>query len=285
MVDTLFQGLEPQIRAARLAAFRDLHAAPEILIVGNCWDAVSARVLEEAGFAAIATSSAALAWSLGYRDGEKLPADELLAALARIARCVQRPFSVDLERGFGETPEDVAEICLEIARLGAVGINIEDGGNAESGQLNEAAIMCARIAAIKSRLTAEGLDLFVNARTDVFLHPEAVADAPLNEAVARAERFKAAGADGIFAIRLSDAETIRHLIAHVDLPLNLYYGPGMAPVSAYQEMGVARLSLGVGPAQAALAGLIDLASFIHDQGDFPADPHWPAYPYLNDLFG
>src|SRR5580704_7403795 len=142
--------------------FRALHATGKLLILPNAWDAGSARLAEDCGAKAIATSSAAVCWAHGYADGETMPTAILLAAVAEIVRVVNVPVSVDSEAGFSSDPEAVADFVMALARAGAVGINLEDGTAPPD-------LLAAKIAAIKNACEREGMDVFVNARTDVVL--------------------------------------------------------------------------------------------------------------------
>jgi 2-methylisocitrate lyase-like PEP mutase family enzyme len=215
-------------------------------VLVNAWDAGSARVIEHAGAKAIATSSAGMAWSLGYPDGERLPAAELVAACARICRAVRVPVSVDIERGFGRASEEVGALVRALIGLGAVGVNIEDG-------VAPPAVLCERIRAL--RTTAEQMQarLFINARIDTYLTGDPDRSARFDDTVRRARRYVSAGADGVFVPGLDPADVAR-LARAVPVPLNVYAGGGWAPpVVGLGRAGVRRVSLGCGPLQAGFA--------------------------------
>jgi len=220
------------------AAFRALHAPGRLLILPNAWDAGSARIIEDAGAAAIATTSSGLAWAHGYPDGNALPASALRAAVAEIARAVRVPLSVDFEGGYADEPDRVAENVAAVLDGGAVGINIEDGSGAVD-------LLCAKIEAVKKAAARGGVDLFVNARTDVYLRAQARPERAVEVTIERAERYRAAGCDGVFVPRLTDpAETRAIAEAVAPLPLNLMVVVGLAPAAELQKWGVRRLSAG-----------------------------------------
>lgn len=229
----------------RARIFRDLHGPGRILVLPNAWDAGSARFIESCGAPAIATTSAGLAWAHGYPDGNALPARVLGAALAEIARMVTVPLSVDFEAGYSSDPARVAESLGAVLDAGAVGINLEDGS--ESPEL-----LCAKIAAVKAAVAKRGLDLFVNARTDVYLKRLAPPERALEEALSRGKRYAAAGADGFFVPALAEPAAIRTLAAEVPLPLNLLVVPGLPPVTELQSLGARRVSAGSAIAQKCL---------------------------------
>src|ERR1700688_296708 len=187
----------PDAQSERAARFRTLHGGPEILLLCNVWDAASARVVEEAGFPAVATTSAGIAWSLGYADGEQAPFEEVVAAVRRVVDAVSVPVSADIETGFGESPEESAKSCLSILEAGAVGVNLEDGIDGRDG-LVPLALQCEKIRAAKEAAAAAGLDLFVNARTDGFLDQIGDPGTRFEEAVRRCNAFRSAGADCLF---------------------------------------------------------------------------------------
>lgn len=252
-----------------------LHQGPAPLVLVNAWDAGSARLLEQAGSPVIATSSAAMAWSLGHADGERLPLAELLAAVARICRSVRVPVTVDIERGQGATPADVRAFVRELVALGVAGINIEDGLGADGLPVNPQ-IVSERIAALRD------LGLFINVRTDVFLAP--ITDA-FDDALRRAQLYVEAGADGIFLPGLGDLDSLARLARAVDKPINAYAGyPGAPGVTALAAAGVRRISLGCAPAQAAYGLLGRIAAQALQQGRFDELAGMASVDTLNGLF-
>ena len=235
---------KPHTIADRAAQFRALHNDGGILVLPNAWDAASARLAEECGAKAIATSSAAVAWAHGYPDGEALPTAVLLAATAEIVRVVNVPVSVDSEAGFSSNPETVADFIMALARAGVVGINLEDGKSPPE-------LLAAKIAAIKIACEREGMDIFVNARTDVVLQNLVPREDVVREAIARGEIYLDADADGLFVPALTDLAAMRAIAEAVDLPLNVLIWTGLPPVSELKTAGVRRLSAGAGTSRAA----------------------------------
>lgn len=217
------------------ARFVALHEAAEPLLLANAWDAASARLWQELGAPAIATTSAAVAWSRGYADGGALPRRDLLDSLQGIARVTSVPVSVDIEDGYSDDPRDVAELAAELAAVGAVGINLEDGAG-------EPALLAAKIRAIRERLG--DTPFFVNARTDVYLRGLASGQAAVVETIARLSRYREAGADGGFVPGLAALDDVAAISSAVPIILNLMAVPGMPPVAALRTAGVRRISTG-----------------------------------------
>src|SRR5262245_16044809 len=169
---TLYEGFMQTVEARqRAAVFHRLHAEADPLVLVNAWDAGSARVLEHAGARAIATTSAGMAWALGYPDGEYLPTSEFITATARICRAVSVPVSVDIERGFGHSTDDVVAFVQTLIGLGVVGVNIEDGVLSDTHRLAEPSILCERITALREMAAQMNARLFINARTDTYFVP------------------------------------------------------------------------------------------------------------------
>jgi 2-methylisocitrate lyase-like PEP mutase family enzyme len=226
--------------------FRNLHQGPGILLLPNAWDAGSARLVESLGAKAIATTSAGLAWSRGYADGNALPEDELIAAIRSIARIVRLPITVDIEAGYSDDPREVARLVARILVLGVAGINIEDGAVAPD-------LLCKKIAAIRERVARAGADLFINARTDVYLRAIASGEAAIEETVSRALRYRAAGCDGLFVPGLAAADAMGAISAAIGpMPLNVMAVANLPSIDMLQQSGIRRLSAGSSIAQAAL---------------------------------
>lgn len=231
-------------RIDHAARFRALHDGPALLVLPNAWDAGSARIIEKAGARAIATSSAAVAWARGYRDGQALPLDALVATVRAIVRVVDVPVSADVEAAYAHDGAGAAATASRVIDAGAVGVNVEDGHDAPD-------LLCAKIEGIKAVARKTGVDLWVNARTDVYLRGLAPASAALAETIARARRYRDAGADSVFVPGLIAEEDIARFVAEVPLPLNVLAWPGLPPAAALERLGVRRLSAGTAIAQAA----------------------------------
>jgi len=224
--------------------FRALHAGPELLVLPNAWDAGSARLIEDAGAPAIATSSAALAWGHGYPDGQALPLDLLVGTVRAIVRIVHVPVSADIEAAYAQDATSAGETAARVIDARAVGVNIEDGRDAPD-------LLCAKIESVKRAAARAGVDLWVNARTDVYLRGLVAAPEGVAETTARGRRYRDAGADSIFVPGLIEERAIAQLVSDVPAPLNVLAWPGLPPTALLARLGVRRLSAGTGIAQAA----------------------------------
>ena len=274
----------------RALAFRALHVPGRPLVLPNAWDAASARIVEDAGASAVATTSAGLAWALGVPDGDRLDRERALEALARITATVAVPVSADIESGFAKDAAGVADTVRAVLAAGAVGVNIEDalygaeiddaayGGE---GVLRPVAEQAERIAAAREAADAEGVPLFVNARIDTYLRGVGGVDATLERAAA----FRAAGADGIFVPGAVEPGTVKELADGIDAPLNVLVGPGAPPVAELAALGVARVSAGSGIALAAYAVVRRAARELLDTGTYGAQTGGLGYGELNSLLG
>lgn len=259
------------------AAFRRLHQGPDLLILANAWDAGSARLFESLGQKAIATTSAGLAWSHGYPDGDVLPVPVLVAALAEIARVVRVPLTADIEAGYSDHPETVGETVARVIDAGAIGINIEDGAGPP-------VLLCAKIEQAKRAAAARGVDLFVNARADVFLRRLTPPDRALDETLERARLYREAGADSLFVPGAADPAQIGAIVAAAGLPVNILAVPGVPDAAALHRLGVRRLSAGTGICQALWNQAADLArGFMLDGLRPPAADAGLRYPDINAL--
>jgi 2-methylisocitrate lyase-like PEP mutase family enzyme len=222
--------------AALARHFHALHA-DGLLRLPNAWDAGSARLAQAAGARAIATSSAAVAWAHGWPDGDRLPVELLLQTTRAVVGATALPVTVDIEGGYSDEPARVGELVAEVLAAGAVGINIEDGSK-------DPALLCAKIAAARAAATAAGIELFINARIDVWLRGLAPSGERVAETLARAARYRAAGANGLFAPGIADAAEIAALVAGTDLPVNVLAWTGLPDANRLQALGVRRLSAG-----------------------------------------
>jgi 2-methylisocitrate lyase-like PEP mutase family enzyme len=261
--------MTPKTTQQQAEAFHGLHDAGKILVLVNAWDPVSARVLEQAGASVIATTSAGMAWSLGYADGERMPRDELVAACARICRVARVPVTVDIERGYGSSTQEVTELVRRLIDLGVVGINIEDGVSPETRRLLPPEATVERIAALRALATRTKVRLFINARTDVYFAAHDDPSVRFEEAMRRARLFASAGADGIFVPGMDQLDEATRFARAIDLPLNIYAGyAGVPTIDALAAAGVRRVSLGCGPLQSALGLLRRIAMETLGQGRY-----------------
>ncbi len=271
---------------AKAAEFRDMHKGPDVLVLPNAWDAGSAVILSEAGFAAIATTSAGIAFAQGYADGEKISREEMLAVVNRIVKTVPVPVTADLEAGYGPKPEDVAETARQAIEIGVVGANFEDGtGRAEAPLLD---ISLAAVSIRAGREYADGEDILfvINARTDVLLLPGEKGPADFEEAVRRANAYRAAGADCLFVPGKHDLETIGRLVRAIDGPLNIlggFSGYSAPPLAQLRELGVARVTIGGSLSLSALALVDQVAKELRNEGTFTYAGKAFSNAYLNKL--
>ncbi|MEU3551803.1 isocitrate lyase/PEP mutase family protein [Streptomyces longwoodensis] len=264
----------------RALAFRALHVPGRPLVLPNAWDAASARLVEDAGAAAVATTSAGLAWALGAADGDRLGREAALRAVADVVAAVRVPVTADVESGYATDPAGVADTVRAVLAAGAVGINIEDALHEGDAPLRPVAEQAERIAAARAAADAQGVPLFVNARIDTFLRGAGGVDLTLERAAA----FVAAGADGVFVPGAVDPGTVRLLVEGVRAPLNVMAGPGAPPVAELAGLGVARVSVGSGIAQAAHALVRRAARELLDAGTYGSLAGGLDYGELNTLF-
>ena len=258
--------------------FRALHYDNELLLLPNAWDPGSARLIESLGAKAIATTSAGLAWSRGYPDGDALPIEQLFTATRDIARVIRVPLSIDIEGGYSDDPAVVAQVLSGIIDAGAVGINIEDGAGSPD-------LLCAKIEAARCSATRAGADLFINVRTDVYLRAMANGYAAVREVIARAELYRAAGCDGIFVPGLVDGPAIEAIAAAIDpLPLNIMLMPSLPSHAVLREQGVRRLSAGSAIAQAAMGLTSRLATAFLTGSSDDMSTITVDYSSMNHLF-
>lgn len=212
--------------------FYDLHHQAQPLLLANAWNVKSAQIIEKAGFSAIATSSGAIANSLGYSDGEHIPFGELLYIIKRIKANINIPLTVDLERGYTNDLDVLNSHIQQIIDLGVVGINLEDNQGED--------IFLNKLQSITKYLIQTNQQLFINARTDVFAQK---LDNPLETAINRAKLYKDAGADGLFVIGLQDVETVEKIVHAVQLPLNVVGVSNISSIEALTAIGVKRISM------------------------------------------
>jgi 2-methylisocitrate lyase-like PEP mutase family enzyme len=238
--------------------FRALHDRKRTLVLPNAWDVPSARVFEDEGFPAVATSSAGVMVSLGHEDGQEIGIDELASAVGRIARALSIPLSADAVAGFGETPADVARSVGKLIAAGAIGVNIEDFVHAEKSLL-PLGPQLERLRALKDLQKSSGIPFVINARTDAFRFAPGEQDARLNEAIRRGIAFRDAGADCVYPMGLVDAGSIAAYVQALDFPINVMVRKGLPPVAELQRLGVARVSFGPSASYAAM-GLLRRAS-------------------------
>jgi 2-methylisocitrate lyase-like PEP mutase family enzyme len=278
--------MDKTLQAQKAVQLKKLHGGPKILVLANAWDAISARIVEEIGFPAVATTSAGVAATLGYPDGQRVSRNEMLEAVARIARAVQVPVTADMEAGYGKTPGEMAETARLLIVAGAVGLNLEDvTGDDEASQV-QLGLQLDKIRAIREASSAAGVPLVINARTDIYLMSIGLAETRYERTVERLRAYAQAGADCVFAPAVKDAETIARLVKAVAAPLNILMMPDAPNLNQLERLGVARASLGSGLMRATLGTARRVAKAVFERRD-----DWAAFgdslPYaeVNRLLG
>lgn len=221
--------------------FLNLHQQSQPLLIGNIWDVKSAQLLEKAGYRAIATSSAAVANSFGYEDGEQLPFELLIQLAKRVNQVTHLPLSVDIEGGFSRTVEGICQNIDRLIDVGVVGINIEDSlpGNARTLQVSDN--FRKTLEGITNHLKKKKVKLFINVRTDGFLQglPNA-----LPETIQRIQAYQSTGVHGIFVPCIVNPDDIRAVVASTKLPVNVMCMPQLPAFGELQKLGVKRISSG-----------------------------------------
>ncbi|GHO92109.1 2-methylisocitrate lyase [Reticulibacter mediterranei] len=251
-------------KADQLLRLQQPHSS---LLLPNAWDVVSARLFEEAGFAAIGTTSAGIAFAQGYTDGQQISRDEMLSIIARIAAAVRVPVTADIEAGYGHSPEEVAKTIEGVIAAGAVGVNLEDN----TGILKPLYTLeeqVERIRAAREAASNADLLLVINARIDTYLFQIGQEATRLEDTLRRARAYLEAGANSIFVPGVIDPALIQVLVREIPGPLNIMAGPGAPSAPQLFQLGVARVSIG-GAAMLATMGLMrDIAQELHTQGTY-----------------
>ena len=271
-------------QAEKAEKLRKLHHGPRILALPNAWDVVSARVLEELGYPAIATSSAAVAFALGYPDGQRISRREMLEAVARIANAVEVPVTADMESGYGLSPEEIAETTKQLVASGAVGLNFEDITGDDEASHVELSLQVKKIRAIRDTSAALGVPLVINARTDVYLMPIGPEATRFERTVERLRAYRDAGADCLFAPGVCDREIIAKLVKALGAPLNILVSQDCPSLDDLEKMGVARASAGSSAMRAAMGAFQRVAKdwLAHGSYDSLQQVTIP-YPELNRM--
>ena len=243
--------MDIRAQARKAEQFREMHHGPRMLVLPNAWDVVSARILEECGHPAIATSSAAVAFSRGYPDGQRISRGEMLDVVGRIARAVRVPVTADLEAGYGTTSKDMSDTTKAAIEVGAIGMNLEDSGDDESS-LVDLTLQSEKVRAIRETADSLGVPFVLNARTDVYLASIGPEATRFERTLERLRAYRDAGANCLFAPGLHDKETISKLVKAVTAPVNILITPQCPSLTELQKIGVARVSAGSTVMRAAL---------------------------------
>jgi 2-methylisocitrate lyase-like PEP mutase family enzyme len=265
--------------------FRLLHRGPSALVLPNAWDVASARIFEQAGFPALATTSAGIAFSLGYPDGQRILPEEMIARIGRIARAVKVPLTADVEAGYGSRPEDAARTTREIIQAGAIGMNLEDASGDPDHPLLDLPLAVEKIKATREAAMQLRVPIVVNARTDVYLLPGGDPAIDYDETRRRLLAYRDAGADCVFAPGLKDPETIGRLVRDLECPVNILAVSGTPSVPELEKLGVARVSLGSGPMRATLTLLRKMAEELKATGTYSALEGAVPHAEVNKIMG
>lgn len=252
----------------RATHLRQLHHGAEPLVLPNAWDAASARIIAQAGFPAIATTSSGVAAALGYPDGQRISRAMLVEATSRITRVVECPVTADIEAGYGATIDEVLQTVRAVIATGAVGFNIEDARADQEHALVDIAYQVELIHALRELATAMDVPFVINARVDVFLLGIGEPESRFEHAVRRGNAYLQAGADCVYPIGTLDRAMIGNLVKAIDGPINVLGGPPRPTVPELAQLGVARVSLGGGVMSAVLGYLRAIAQELREQGTY-----------------
>ena len=268
---------------AKASTLLTMHHGPKLLLLPNAWDVASARIFEESGFGAIATTSAGVAFSLGYPDGQKISKEEMFARIGRIARAVKVPVPADVESGYGNRPEDAGQTAREVIAAGAVGMNLEDASHGSGAPLVDLSLQLEKIQAVKEAAMKARALFVLNARTDVYLLAVGPPEKRYAEALKRLAAFRDAGAECVFIPGVGDAATISNFVRDLQCPVNILGGPGSLSIPELEKLGVARVSLGSGPMRATLGLLQRMSTELQTTGTYNAFEGAPAHGKVNEM--
>ena len=257
------------VQREKAEQFRSLHHGKRVLVLPNAWDVPSARVFEDAGFPAIATSSAGLMVSLGCPDGEAIPKGEFMAAVRRIARAVSVPLSVDIVAGFGSTARDVELTVKAVVRAGGIGVNIEDF-DPHTKKLHSLESQGRKLRSIRKVGESLKVPLVINGRTDALRYAPGDEAAKFEEAVRRATAYRDAKVDCVYPMGLTDAVGIARFVKELAFPVNVMVRKGLPPVAELERLGIARASFGPAASYATFGLLKRAAKEVLERGTFDA---------------
>jgi 2-methylisocitrate lyase-like PEP mutase family enzyme len=257
--------MKQQEKAERLLS---LHQKGAGLLLPNAWDVASARLFEEAGFAALGTTSAGIAFALGYPDGERINREEMLQVIKHIVAAVQVPVTADIEAGYGPTAEDVAQTVQAVIAAGVAGVNLEDSTGKADTPLYELEAQVARIAAARQEARRAGQSLMINARIDTYLFEVGEESIPMGETLRRARAYLEAGADSIFVPGVIEPALIQTLVNEIPGPVNIMVAPGAPAVPELFKLGVARISIGAAAMLATMGLVREIANELRTEGTY-----------------
>jgi 2-methylisocitrate lyase-like PEP mutase family enzyme len=260
--------MKTELQKKNAENFLSLHKSKKILLLPNIWDPIGARILETKGFPAVATASAAISSSLGYKDGEKIKFTTHLEIIRRIADSVQIPVTADIESGYFSDLYGLKENINMLIDTGTVGINLEDKTGVE-GKLRSIDEQCDRIEAVRETAESRGIHLVINARTDCFLSKENKPIEELNvEAVKRANQYIKSGADCIYPVGVLDLETVKILRKEIKSPINILGSAKSVPLKILWEIGINRVSFGPFIFRSLLKKFADIVDEIKTLGNY-----------------
>jgi 2-methylisocitrate lyase-like PEP mutase family enzyme len=245
-----------------------MHQSTEILVLANAWDVPSALIFEQAGFPAIGTTSAGIALSLGYPDGQNISRDEMLQVVARIARSVSIPVTADMEAGYGESATEIADTITRMLSTGAIGLNLEDSTKRPENPLYDVATQVRKIATIRKLGDLLEVPLVINARTDVLFAGKGDTAIRLREAIARGREYLKAGADCFFPVGATDPHTISEIVTQVPGPINILATNNVPPIAELKRLGVRRVSVGSGAQRATMGLAKRIARELREEGTY-----------------
>lgn len=260
--------MSSELQKERAARFRQFHREAPLLVLPNVWDAASARIVEQAGARAIATTSSGVAAALGYRDGQHISQDMLIDVLTRITRVVECPVTADIEAGYGDSLEEVLQTVKAVIATGVVGINIEDSLAHQRSVLADLPAQVALIKALRELANSLDVPFVINARVDVFIRAVGEPESRFAHTVQRANAYLQAGADCIYPIGYLDRDTIANLVKAIDGPINILGGAPELPLFDLAQLGVARVSLAGGTIRAVLGHLRAMVQEIFVDGTY-----------------
>jgi 2-methylisocitrate lyase-like PEP mutase family enzyme len=268
---------------AKAEQLKALHVPGKPLVLVNVWDSVSARIVARAGAPAIATTSAGVAFATGYPDGQRIPPELMLDAVARVCAAVSIPVSADLESGYGDSAESLERTVAGMLDAGAVGLNLEDHSGAPTDPLVEPELQLDKIRAVREAGNKRGVPIVLNARTDSYLRGLGTKQEMFEETIRRGEAYRDAGADCVFVPGLSDPAVIGEIVRRLACPVNVLAVAGGPSIAELARLGVARVSLGSGPMRAAMTVFRRLTEEVFAKGSFSAMDGIDAHKSFNDL--
>jgi 2-methylisocitrate lyase-like PEP mutase family enzyme len=274
-----------QDQKQKAALLLDLHHSGKLLILPNIWDSLGAMLLEDIGYAAIATASASVALANGYDDGENISFAELISILKKVASSVNVPVTADIESGYADNGGQLKKNIQQLIEAGIAGINIEDTDK-QTKSLLPVEVQCERIKLIKNICEDMNTSLVINARTDVYLRngDNSSSVSKLEETIKRGHAYKAAGADCFYPITMHNADEISYTVQQLQMPVNVIMMPGIPGLQDLQNMGVARVSLGPGFLKIAIQAMKNLAVKLQQyEGLSDVTSNEITSPYLKGL--